>query len=97
MKAGKNFHVVTLHRRFKLNKHVVATSSCSFWVNPLTPFTAEAWPMKVITRISGAWWFNMAAISCTLSRKDEKIITRVPTSWGPGCETGQTEASCYQP
>lgn len=59
------------------------TSSCSFWVKPLTPFPAEAWPIKVMTLISGAWRFNIAAISCTLSRNDEKIITRVLTSWGP--------------
>lgn len=61
----------------------MSTSSCSFWVKPLTPFPAEAWPINVMTLISGAWRFNMAAISCTLSRNDEKIITRVLTSWGP--------------
>lgn len=61
----------------------ISTSSCSFCVKPLTPFPAEAWPIKVMTLISGAWWFNIAAISCTLSRNDEKIITRVLTSCVP--------------
>lgn len=61
----------------------ICTSNCSFWVKPLTPFPAEAWPIKVMTLISGAWQFNIAAISCTLSRNDEKIITRVLTSCAP--------------
>lgn len=65
-------------------RQLMSTSSCSFWVKPLSPFPVEAWPMKVMTLISGAWRFNMAAISCTLSRYDEKIMTRVLTSWGPG-------------
>lgn len=43
--------------------NTVSTSSCSFWVKPLTPFPAEACPIKVMTLISGVWRFNMAAIS----------------------------------
>lgn len=42
--------------------------------------------MKVMTLMSGAWRFNMLAISCTLSRKDEKIITLVLTSCGSEAE-----------
>lgn len=74
-------------------RHLVSTSSCSFWVKPLTLFPVEAWPINVMTFISGVWRFNMAAISCTLSRNDEKIITRVLTSRGLLAAAGPDSAN----
>lgn len=74
---------VILSGSMSVSQTSISTSSCSFWVKPLTPFPAEAWPIKVMTLISGAWRFSIAAISCTLSRNDENIITRVLTSCEP--------------
>lgn len=52
------------------------TSSCSFCVKPFVLLPME-WPTKVITLTAGWCWLSISAISWTLSRKEEKIMTLV--------------------
>lgn len=70
-------HMLLSNTGTQCKRRRICTSSCSFWVKPRTPFPADAWPMKVMTLTRGWWRFSISAISWTLSRKDEKIITRV--------------------